>query len=256
MLLRRCRATLLLVTTGGFILCPGCVENGLSVRETPGHHDFSRYAMSLYEAPPGEAGPRRPLVLPARIAVAQIGEVTPPQAMLEALRKDKQAFAIVQSVPATPEVAEPWVSRPNATAPGQQPPPPDDALKGQAAHMLRYTRDIGADYLFLFGGTIDHATTGTGLSLADVTIVGAFTVPSKRISAEGRASGILIDARSGRVVLAVGASQSDSRLAPSAAQASDELKLLTSVRDALTTQLAEQLKARAHEVADGAKPTT
>jgi regulator of extracellular matrix RemA (YlzA/DUF370 family) len=122
--------------------------------------------------------------------------------------------------------------------------------------MLRYTRDIGADYLFLFGGTIDHATTGTGLSLADVTVVGMFAVPSKRISAEGRASGILIDARTGRVVLAVGASHSDSRMAPTAAQESDELKLLTGVRDELTKQLAEQLKARAHEVAEGAKPTT
>lgn len=245
----------LLVISACFILCPGCVENGLSVRETPGHRDFSRYAMSLYETPPGDAGPRRPLVLPARIAVAQVGEVTPPAAMLEALRKDKQAFAIVQSVPATPEVADQWIAPRSSTAPGQQPPAPDDGVKSQAAHMLRYARDIGADYLFLFGGTIDHATTGTGLSLADVTIVGAFTVPSKRISAEGRASGILIDARSGRVVLAVGASHSDSRLAPTAAQESDELKLLTGVRDELTKQLAEQLKARAHEMAE-TKPTT
>src|SRR3954447_18982860 len=233
-----------------FAVCPGCVENGLSLRERPGQ-DFSRYAMSFYQTAPEEVGPRKPLVLPARIAVAQIGEVAPPQAMLEALRNDKGAFAMVQSVPATPDIVQGW-----SRDPAQQHDVENAAAKGQASRMLRYARDIGADYLFLFGGTIDHATTGTGLSLADVTIIGAFTVPSKRISAEGRASGILIDARSGRVVLAVGASHNDSRMAPTASQEGDELKLLTAVRDELTKQLAEQLKARAHDAAEAGKATT
>jgi len=233
--------------SAAWMLCPGCVENGLSVRETPGR-DFSRYAMSLYDLPPADAAPRQPLVLPARIAVAQIGEVAPPQPMLDQLQNEKATFSSVQSIACTPDVMI-RSARPGPAGASE----PVDPSREQISRMLRYARDTGSDYLFLFGGTIDHASTGTGLSLADVTIIGAFTVPSKRISAEGRASGILIDARSGRVVLAVGASRTDSRMAPTAAQDTDELKLLTSVRDELTKELAEQLKARAKEAANSSK---
>jgi hypothetical protein len=248
----RSSSILLSGACAAWLLCPGCVENGLSIREKPGT-DFSRYALSLYQDQAliaDAAAPKQPLVLPARIAVAQIGEVAPPQAMLQVLRSDSDAFVAVQSIPA----AAGTDARMIVNASGQR-EVDDSAARQRMNLMLRYTRDTGSDYLFLFGGTIDHATTGTGLSLADVTIVGAFMVPSKRISAEGRASGVLIDARSGHIVLAVGASRTDSLLAPTAAQDSDELKLLTSVRDELTKELAGQLKARAKEVAAGKKVT-
>jgi hypothetical protein len=118
----------------------------------------------------------------------------------------------------------------------------------RAAHVhidrLRaYARDLRADYVFIFGGTIDRANTGTALSAADLTIVGGFFVPSRRIQGIARASGALVDVESGRVVLSVSADSQQKSLAPSFAQENSEIKMLTKLRDEVSLELAEQLTA-------------
>jgi hypothetical protein len=87
------------------------------------------------------------------------------------------------------------------------------------------------------------------LALADVTIIGAFLIPSKQIDVEGKAAGSLIDVGSGRVVLSVSADSYDRRLSPAASSTADELAILELLRDKLTDQLAQRLVDQAQAVA-------
>ena len=220
------------------VLLAGCTSSGLSPREVHGQ-DYSTYVYSMYDAP-ANAAPAKPVQLPATVAVAQIGEVAPPTAMLDVLRKDQQ-FSLVQSVPGVDDVA------------AQADVPPDRVIAAkrearvQSDRMLRYARDLGTRYLFLFGGTVDRSTTGTRMSLADVTIVGAFIVPSKSVKGEARASGSLIDVETGRVILSVSADSSKEILSATAAQDGNEIKMLHDLRDDVTVKLARQLTQRIKE---------
>ena len=127
-----------------------------------------------------------------RIAVGQLGEVAPPLSMLESLRKQRDIYASVQPIPAVIDVAAP----PLPNQPGELGSARHQA-KEHGERMRRYAAGIGADYLFLCGGTVDRATTDTAYTMANLTIVGAFVMPSQRIQANARASGSLIDVKSG-----------------------------------------------------------
>jgi rhombotail lipoprotein len=109
------------------------------------------------------------------------------------------------------------------------------------------------DHLLLVGGTIDQVTKENGLSLLDLTIVGAFVVPSKQVDAEARASGALIDIASGRVTLVASADTSRGRLASSATQYSGEIDVLREARDEVLDKLAAEVIAQCEQQA-GAKP--
>src|SRR5205085_5107845 len=109
----------------------------------------------------------QPLRTPAKIAVAQIGEVAPPAAMLDQLRNDKVTFASVQPVSGVIDT-EPTISDRRADRPADYSTQQD--AQRHAQRMRLYARDIGADYLFLFGGTVDKATTDSPLKLANATI--------------------------------------------------------------------------------------
>ncbi|MEM7809331.1 MAG: hypothetical protein AAF561_14570 [Planctomycetota bacterium] len=139
--------------------------------------------------------------LPASVVVAQVGEVAPPDAMLEALAAQTSLFDDVQGVSG---VAPPqrWTRK------GQlQNEPVDDHL----STMLALARDIGADYLIIFGGTIDASDRKTPLQALDLTIIGAFVVPSNELFAESKSTAIVLDARSGRPVATATSSDQDHR---------------------------------------------
>jgi hypothetical protein len=235
----------------------GCESSGLSVREPRGR-DYSTYVFSMYgndaapaphtAAPDGigllgdsqaGAAAHRPIITPASVAVAQLGEVAPPLNMIERLRGDGKAFASVQPISGLVD-AQPM---PDPRARPQDYSTQQDArIHGE--RMRRLSGDLGADYLFLFGGTVDRSTTDTPLKLANATIVGAFLVPSEKIEATARAAGSLIDVRSGRVVLSVSADGHKDMLSPSVAREGDEIKLLEALREQVTSKLADQLAQR------------
>src|SRR4051812_44670564 len=78
----------------------GCSTSGLSPREVRGR-DYSSYVYAMYRpADDRLAVPMvsRPLTTPARVAVAQIGEVAPPSEMLDRLRKNPAVFKSVEPV--------------------------------------------------------------------------------------------------------------------------------------------------------------
>lgn len=261
----RSRTALLAAAAVGVAALVGCTSSGLSHREVRGQ-DFATYAFSMYDpsqftepadATTGPAAARQPVATPARIAVAQVGEVAPPDLMVEKLRQDQSAFASVQPMPAVVDTAPhaPPYHAPqyHASSAAAQERPRDystqQAAREHAQRMRRYARDVGAQYLFLYGGTLDRATTGTGARIADVTIIGAFIVPSQKLEATATASGSLIDVETGRAVLSVSAQARQERMAASAEVQKKELELLTSLRaeviGELAAQLAEQIKAQA-----------
>jgi len=219
----------------------GCDSTGLSPREAAGRN-FSSYVYALKpHAGAADAAPAR-LVLPAKVAVAQVGEVTPPTAFLKKLRSRPELFSRVEPVSGA-ETVEP-----------QRVPPAGDSTitAGEQAReemdrMLAVARDMGMDQLLLVGGTIDQATKENGLSLLDLTIVGAFVVPSKQVDAEARASGALIDLASGRVTLFASADASRGRLASSATQSAGELDVMREARDEVLAKLAAQVIAQCEQ---------
>ena len=247
----------------------GCASTGLSPREAS-QQNYSSFVYSLYDDP-AQAGAREAggeaehppgrLKVPARVAVAQLGEVAPPEAFLEKLRAKPELFSRVQGIsgitPSTGLAADAapaqyanyrydsstggYVAGPPTPPPA--PPDPRERVRRDVAGMQRFARDIGADYLLVVGGTIDHATHGNALSILDLTIVGAFVVPSKEISAKATAAGALIDLETGRVVLTASADASKGGLAATATQDGGELGVLRRARDEVVDKLAASLVA-------------
>jgi hypothetical protein len=274
------RDAALLPAAGLFLslLC-GCSSYGLSPRETA-HRDYSSYVYALYDeeqvpsaaAPtaaattspgPQDAAEQPPpppprLVLPTRLAVAQVGEVAPPQAFLKKLRDQAGLFTRVESVSGIAGMQDlgagarrdrrhrhghryDYVAGP--PAPGATSSPRDQARQ-DVARMRRFARDMGMDHLLVVGGTIDQTVQDNGLGVLDLTLVGAFVAPSKEIKADARAAAALIDLKSGRVVMTASADANRTGQASSVTRQSGELNVLRQARDEVVSKLAESVLAQ------------
>jgi hypothetical protein len=122
----------------------------------------------------------------------------------------------------------------------------NDASVAAAAmrRMLRMARDMGMDHLMLFGATVDSAVHSTGLSAFDLTIIGEFIVPSRDITGRARASAVLIDLRTSRIVLSAGTEADDRRVVSAADESVGEDHLIKRLRDEAFGTLASQMIAR------------
>src|SRR5688500_10260229 len=115
------KSHLLAAAAGGVLLAiAGCESSGLSPRDVRGP-DYATYVFSMTDplAEPATRSPglgalsqsgdatrhAKPLQTPAKIAVAQLGEVSPPAKMLDQLRKEHAVFASVQPIPGLIDVA-------------------------------------------------------------------------------------------------------------------------------------------------------
>lgn len=218
----------------------GCDSTGLSPREGASRN-FSSYVNSLYDEPVA-AGAKQPparLVLPTRLAVVQVGEITPPTSFLKALRARPDVFARVEPVSGAAGAA------PDGNQARDDGPAVANAhARREMDRLLQLARDMGMDHLLLVGGTIDQATKENGLSLLDLTIVGAFVVPSKQVEAEARASAALVDLSGDRVVLVASAETTRGRLASSVTQESGEIDVMREARDDVLAKLAREVVAQ------------
>src|SRR4051812_25274956 len=225
----------------------GCSSDGMSSREDSGR-DFSSYLYSL-DTPINATADARPgrLVLPARVAVAQIGEVAPPTRFLDTLRGHGDLFARVEAIS-------------GAAGVGRDRSPADckdgtnsaeERARMEMGRMQRVAREMGMDHLLLIGGTLDQATKENGLAILDLTIVGAFVVPSKQVDAEAKASGALIDLESGRVVLFASADASRARLASTATRGAGEVDVIREARQEVLDKLAGQVIQQCQQRARG-----
>lgn len=231
----------------------GCYSHDVSPRESSGR-DFSSYLYSL-DTPINATADARPgrLVLPARLAVAQIGEVAPPTRFLEALRGHADLFARVDAISGVPGIQYER-GRYDRSAlnckDGTAPVPPDELARQEMGRMQRVAREMGMGHLLLIGGTMDQTTKENGLAILDLTIIGAFVVPSKQVDAEAKASGALIDLESGRVVLFASADATRARPASTATQGAGEIDVMREARDEVLNKLAGQV---VHQCEDRAR---
>lgn len=219
------------------LLAVGCENARLSPREVVGQ-DITQYTYSLYDQPVATQAPARPVQLPARVALAQIGEVAAPLELLSALRKEPTLFNRVESIPG--------VTAAMPASPARTNPQPGGALNSflAAEHMQkmqRFARDMGMDYLIVLGGTIDYDTQKSGLSLLDLTIVGAFIVPSRAIKGEAKASAAVVDLDTGRIVMVSSADADGTQFASAVSEDSGRLQLLKNLREKAVNRLGEQL---------------
>ncbi|HEV8377638.1 MAG TPA: hypothetical protein VGP99_02225 [Tepidisphaeraceae bacterium] len=218
----------------------GC-STGLSPRETR-TQNYPAFILSLYENP-RTAAPAPPPTAPMRIAVAQIGEIAPPQAMLGQLRQHPELFSRVEGIPGVFEdVQVNGNSAALITSERQQ-------VRERMTRLQRLAQDVGMDYLFIYGGSVDHYVRENPLQLLDLTIVGAFVVPSREVRAAGKAAGALIDNRTGAVVLMTSADTEKTALASCTTEDGKQKKVLEDTRESLNLRLADQLAARCKEVA-------
>src|SRR5688500_11085642 len=127
----------------------GC-QAGLSRRESPS--DFGSFVTTLYDQQnpqaPGDDG-RGALRLPARGVAAQIGEVAPPESVMSILRTEWALFSDVRGMPGS-FTDQRWH---NETAEATR-----QRAQQQVERMRRVATDLGGDYLYVYGGTIDHDT--------------------------------------------------------------------------------------------------
>jgi hypothetical protein len=217
----------------------GCESSGMSLRETR-TENYSAYLYSMYDdaAAQQAADTRGPLRTPLRVGVAQVGEVAPPDAMMDRLRREQRLFAAVQPVPAI--FGEASANK------------VDGAEARRRVRMMRqHAQDLGLDYLLLYGGTIDYGSQETPTSVMDLTIVGAYVVPSRDVKAAARASGSLIEVRSGRVVLSASAEGARQKWVPAMSQGGAKVEVLEGLRDEVVGKLAEEVVGRVKERAGG-----
>ncbi|MBA4149078.1 MAG: hypothetical protein H0X66_13265 [Verrucomicrobia bacterium] len=213
----------------------GCETTGLSSREQGGQ--YATFVTALYQDQP--SGWRQPVSLrvPAHIAVAQIGEVTPSRILLERLEQEPQLISRISPLP-FPGEKQPryYSSGRNETS--------SEELKKQATGLRNLAREMGAEYLLITGGNIDSYETRNPAAALDLTIVGAAVVPGTRISSEGKGAAALLDVETGRVIFLVSSELNKSSLSPTFFSDSKRTKLNRELRDELIGKLSEEFLQR------------
>ncbi len=227
------------------IFAAGCGGAGLSHRHSDGHA-FSSHVMSLFDAAQlPERGPVN-MRLPAAIAVAQLGEVTPPSAMLDRLRREHGVFVRVESVPAlfgTEDMLARQYAPYQMTTPFSPRPSDPASARQHMKRLIDMARSTGADYLLVYGGTADYEARNNSLILLDLTVVGAFVVPSNVIHAEARAGAAMVDLRSGRVALMTSADAKRDSFTSTATLDAEQRRVIEKVREAVMAKLGDQVVA-------------
>ncbi len=213
-------------------LMTGCQTSCLSPREHSGL-DYPGYVLNL-QMGRTNAPPQKP-VLPVHLAVAQIGETAPPQTMLDGLEARPNLIASVVSLPLPVDAGNNLgCKQPDRQATW------DYASRVKAVCNL--AEAAGANYVFLFGGTVDSWTRQNSLGMFDITLVGGWIIPGTRINVEGKGAGTLIEAATGQPVFLVNAEYKESALSPDCLFSGKTTEMRVHARDALARKLGEELQ--------------
>jgi hypothetical protein len=250
------RIATLVSACAGIGLLVGCESSGLSTREAGSFSSnyasgsaygapaslrsapFSQYVHTLSDKPATKEPVK--MVAPAAVAVSQVGEVSPPSKMLSRLREGKDVLSRVEIVP--------WPSGLPANTEGDLAAEQQEQARRQMDHAVTMAAGMGVDYLLVFGGTIDQESNYTALTPLDITVVGAFVVPSRKLDTKAVASAALVDVRARTVVLTASADATNWALVPSANVSGESTLRKEDIREQvvnkLATQILEQWKTR------------
>ena len=184
----------------------GCSSQGLSSREQ-GMQSYSNVMYQNHQTPSQLTGPAT-VQMPARVTVVQIGEITPPESMLKDLRSHHELFQQVSTQSGIlPTDPQPYSESQQVVE--------DKTHTDYLSHIRAMSAQTGSDYLLIFGGNIESGSQGTPLSILDLTIVGAFVVPSRVVAVSGKAAGSLVDVHTGRVIRTFSADTDGHGMVPS-----------------------------------------
>jgi hypothetical protein len=243
------RSIILALALGGIGLgLSGCVSDGLSPRETQSQN-YPLYLYSQFSGNASEAPTTRPTIsTPISVTVVQIGEVAPPREMLDELQAHSALFGHVESLPGIFDLPDQQANDQSYSSYYSDPASRSIRETHLAQQHLRQMRqaalNLGTQYLLIMGGVIDHSNDPTPLTLANITIVGMFVVPSQQLHATGKACAFLINAQTGQVILTATADAARDTLSPSAVASGDEQRLLESVRNKLVKNVTQEIIAR------------
>ena len=215
----------------------GCESSGLS---SHGESASTLPQLMLYAAPDIQAAPTPDQPKgPIKIALGQVGEIAPPQAMMDALRSRPDLFARVEPISVaivpTRMANEYYYDRVNGPIAHRI---PQETAADQMQQLRATAAGLGMDYLLIFGGNVDHGHQATGLSILDITIVGAFVIPSNGVAVSGRAAGTLINAHTGQIAFNCSSETEAHGLSPSAFADTVEQVSMKNARDQLVQKLA------------------
>lgn len=228
------------------VLVSGCET--ASIQTTSGSEYLSRYSAAYTE---GGAGPdgvdadvRRiaavepDLRFPARIGLARIekGRLSAvPQGEAETWMETAQNLGsgYGEFVPVSPLVAE--MVSPSRTHATQAREAVADIRRGAARQHL--------DYVLVYEVAANSARESNLLAIADLTLIGAFVLPSRNVKVRSAASAVLLDVRNGYPYGTASATASDSALARPVASYDVELNLGRDAHRAAVTALAPKIEA-------------
>lgn len=225
------------------LFAAGCERSGLSYREYRGQTQGA-YLNQLLATQNAASLANEPASFrsPASLAVAQVGEVAPPLAMMSKLLEHGSLFRRVEAIPAVSGDA--WRRDVH-----------DSAAQSEINSLRAMAGSLGMDYLLLVGGTVDEIHNATPLSMLNLTIVGAFIVPSHRTTATMKASGALIDVRTGRIVSISNAQAKDEQVRPLASAEGDMDRRLETMREEVAVALADAVAVDCQKIGAAVMPS-
>ena len=211
------------------LVISGCNTTGLSMREN-GSFNYSNFIYGLYDKDNNAKNEKRNIKKPVKLAVAQVGENSPPQAILDRLGEEPQLFSSIISLPAGGGPRYYGDARDNNNA----------EFEERMVKMRKLAHDLDTDYIFLFGGSADYGSTANWLQFFDITLIGGFLLPSNQINAEGRAAGALIDVATGQVIFMVNSEAKKQESAATFNVYERQDKVVVKLRDELVSSLGEE----------------
>ncbi len=181
-----------------------------------------------------------PVTLPVQLAVAQVGEIAPPDELLTRLSAESTVVARAAPIP------WPMRDQPRYEYRGFYPQPNPSTPLDEVKLLTERARALGFTHLLVIGGTLDSSVSDTALNVFDLTIIGMFVVPSREVRVRGEALGGIIDTATGSLVAQVIAKANERDLAPMVV-AYDQIettayKLEKPLSRDMATQVIEQLK--------------
>lgn len=211
------------------IIASGCSTSGLSLRER-GSFSYTNFIYSSLEQTDGVDTPARGLTRPMTIAVAQIGEQSPSREFIQVLDKFPYLVSRVEPLPLMHDM-DPH---------GRSESPRDKAYFKEQLHTMRQlAQKIDAEYLFIYGGSADYGVSSSRWQWLDLTLIGAYIIPTNKLSAIGKASGMLVDVRTGEVKLVVVVEEESATRSPTMLVHGRQTENLLTLRRSLERQLAE-----------------
>jgi|GEM_PF-6419190 len=211
----------------------GCSMRGLSNREY-GNHTITNYLYSLPADSPSDA----PVRTPMRLGVVQLGEIAPQQEVMQKLAKQKSLISHIEPLPAWIAQTQRYVSPYDQRMPANV--SEEKSVKDVIEHVLTMAEERDLDYVLFVGGTVEQQTLETDRTVWDMTILGAWLIPSHELEANAKAIGVLMDVNNSRVAMMSYAASDGRRDEPTATVHAGQQRLLNDMRQQVGSNLADR----------------